>query len=164
MIFHNYMDQNSSSPQINKTKHNGIGIDIIWVLVILAGFLFFTSLIPLPPNDYWWHLKIGEYIYINHTIPTTNMFAWTLPAGQPFFYAAWFAELLFYVLYRMGGLALITTMRTVLIGITIWLVASESKRRSNSWRIAALVTAFLCLMIINNLIVRTQMWAWLPFI
>src|SRR4030043_756809 len=148
----------------NKPKIQGISADIIWVFVILSGFLFFTSLIPLPPNDFWWHLKIGEYIYINHTIPTTNMFAWTLPAGQPFFYAAWFAELLFYVLYRMGGLALIITMRTVLIGITTWLVASESKRRSNSWRIAALVTAFLCLMITNNLPVRTQMWAWLPFI
>jgi len=158
------MIKNNLANLTNKPKIHGISTDIIWVLVILSGFLFFTSLIPLPPNDFWWHLKIGEYIYINHTIPTTNMFAWTIPAGQPFFYAAWFAELLFYVLYRMGGLALITTMRTVFIGITIWLVASESKRRSNSWRIAALITAFLCLMIINNLIVRTQMWAWLPFI
>src|SRR4030067_279853 len=96
MIFHNYMDQNSSSPQINKTKHNGIGIDILWVLVILAGFLFFTSLIPLPPNDFWWHLKIGESIYITHSIPTTNIYAWSLPVDQPFFYAAWLGELLLY--------------------------------------------------------------------
>jgi hypothetical protein len=83
------MLQNNANRLINKLKHGGIGLDIIWVLVILAGFLFFTSLIPLPPNDFWWHLKIGEYIFTNHSIPTTNMYAWTLPSDNPFFYAAW---------------------------------------------------------------------------
>ena len=163
MIFHNYMDQNISSPQINKTKHNGIGIDILWVLVILAGFLFFTSLIPLPPNDFWWHLKIGESIYITHSIPTTNIYAWSLPVDQPFFYAAWLGELLLYWLYRIGGMALDISMRTFLIGLSFWLVALEARRRSGSWRIAALVITFTCLMSINNLPVRTQIWAWLPF-
>ncbi len=154
-----------NSHQTNKTTSKyGISLDILWALVIVLGFLFFTSLIPLPPNDFWWHLKIGEYIYSNHSIPTTNMYAWTLPENQPFYYATWLAELLFYILYRLGGLALITTTRTVLIGISIWLITSESKRRSNSWRIAAVAIAFLCVMITNNLPVRTQMWAWIPFI
>ena len=147
-----------------KTKQHGLSLDIIWVFVIIFGFLFFTSLVPLPPNDFWWHLKIGEYIFTNHSLPTTNMYAWTLPADQPFFYAAWLADLLFFILYRFGGLALIITLRTMLIGITIWLVAIETHRRSSSWRITAFVITPLCLMILNNLIVRTQMWAWLPFI
>ncbi len=147
-----------------KIKHSGISLDILWILVILAGFLFFTSLIPLPPNDFWWHLKIGEYIYTNHNILTTNMFAWTLPSDQPFFYAAWLAELLFYILYRLGNIDLIITVRTILIGVTLWLVAAEAHRRSRSWRIAAIAIAILCPITINNLIVRTQIWAWLPFI
>ena len=71
-----------------KPKRAGIGLDILWFFVILAGFLFFTSLVPLSPNDFWWHLKAGQYIYTNHAIPTTNMYAWTLPSGQPFYYAA----------------------------------------------------------------------------
>jgi len=157
------MDQNTSSPQINITKHNGIGIDILWVLVILAGFLFFASLIPLPPNDFWWHLKIGETIFLNHSVPATNIYAWTLPADQPFFYAAWLGELLLYWLYRLDGLALDIFMRTLLIGLSFWLVAHDARRRSGSWRIAAMVITFMCLMSINNLPVRTQIWAWLPF-
>ncbi len=52
----------------------------------------------------------------------------------------------------------------LLIGITVWLVASEARRQSNSWRISAGVITLLCLMILNNLIVRTQMWAWIPFV
>jgi hypothetical protein len=148
---------------LSSTKH-GISLDIIWVVVILSGFLFFISLIPIPPNDFWWHLKIGEYIYTTHTIPTTNMYAWSLPPNQPFFYASWLAELLFYMLYRLGGLALIITTGTLLIGISIFLLALEAKRRSNSWRISAMVIALFCLMITSNLPIRTQMWAWIPFI
>jgi hypothetical protein len=64
----------------------------------------------------------------------------------------------------MGGLALIISMRTLLIGITMWLVATEAHRQCSSWRITAIGLTVLCVMIINNLIVRTQMWAWLPFI
>lgn len=157
------MSQNTIQEQSIKSKQGGIGLDIIWFLVILSGFLFFTSLIPLPPNDFWWHLKIGEYIFSSHSIPTTNIYAWTLPATQPFFYAAWLAELFFYFLYRLGNLDLIIFTRTILIGITMCLVAIESRRRCGSWRITALVIALLSLMITNNLLVRTQMWAWLPF-
>jgi hypothetical protein len=158
------MPQNDDTLLSVRSKHGGISLDIVWILVILAGFLFFTSLIPLPPNDFWWHLKIGEYIFTNHSIPTTNMFAWTLPSNQPFFYGAWLSELLFYILYRIGNIDLIITVRTILFGLTLWLVATEVRRRSSSWRIAAIAVALLCLMTINNLIVRTQMWAWLPFI
>ena len=151
--------------QSNKAKPNGISLDILWFLVILAGFLFIISLIPLPPNDFWWHLKIGEYIFKNQTIPVTNMYAWTLPANQPFYYGAWLAELLFYVFYRIGsGINLLITIRTILIGATLCLVGVEAHKRSNSWRISALVIAILSLMSLNNLIVRTQIWAWLPFV
>ena len=158
------MTQHNSTNMITRPQKHGISLEILWFLIILSGFLFFSSLIPLPPNDFWWHLKIGEYIYTNHSIPTTNMFAWTIPTDQPFFYAAWLAEFLFYALYRLGGIALIITTRTVLLGITVCLVAIEARRQSNSWRITAVVITTLCLMIINNLIVRPQIWAWLPFI
>ena len=157
------MSQTLNPDLPKKSKQAGIGIDVLWVLVILSGFLFFTSLIPLPPNDFWWHLKIGEVIFINHSIPTTNIFAFTLPANQPFYYGAWLAELLFFVLYRLGNLEIIIFFRTILIGISMWLITVEARRRSGSWRIAAVVIALLSLMITNNLLVRTQMWAWLPF-
>jgi hypothetical protein len=145
-------------------KRIGISLDILWFLVILASCLFIISLIPLPPNDFWWHLRIGEFIYTNHTIPLTNMYAWTLPANQPFYYASWLAEFLFYLFYRLGALNLVIALRTLLFGVTLILVGVEAHRRSNSWRISALIIAILGLMSINNLIVRTQIFAWIPFI
>ena len=119
------MSQNIDPELPVKPKNGGIGLDILWLFVILSAFLFFTSLMPLPPNDFWWHLKIGQDIYTTATIPTTNIYAWTLPADQPFFYAAWLAELWFYLLYRLGSLEIIIFIRTVLIGICVGLVAIE---------------------------------------
>jgi hypothetical protein len=150
--------------KIRTPRVAGIGLDIVWVFVILAGFLFFTSLVPLKPNDFWWHLKTGEIIFNNHSIPTTNIYAWTLPSNQPYYYAAWLTELLFYLLYRLGNISLLEFVRTLLIAIAMWMIACEAHRRSGSWRISALVLAFLGLMITNNLLVRTQMWAWIPFV
>jgi hypothetical protein len=92
------------------------------------------------------------------------MFAWTLPLDQPYVYAAWLAEYLFYLLYHLGQLELVIATRTILIGIAVWLVAIEARRRSGSWRIAALVITLLCVIITNNLPVRTQMFAWIPFV
>jgi hypothetical protein len=143
---------------------DGLGIDILWFLVILVGFLFYASLIPLPPNDFWWHLKIGETIFLTHSIPTTNIYAWTLPAGQPFFYAAWLGELLLYWFYHLGGLELDIFIRTLMLGISFMLIGYEAQRRSRSWRITALVIAIGSLLSSNNLPVRTQIWAWVPFI
>ena len=157
------MPQQPTPIPVRKSARHGLSIDILWVLVILAGFLFFVSLVPLPPNDFWWHLKIGEIISSTHKVPTTNIFAWTIPANQPFFYAAWLGELLLFWLYKAGGVSLDIFMRTLLIGLIIGLAANEAHRRSGSWRVSALAVALLCLMSTNNLPVRTQIWAWVPF-
>jgi hypothetical protein len=148
----------------NKKSILKLGTDQLWISVILAGFLFYVSLIPIPPNDFWWHLKIGEIIFVERYIPTTNMLAWTLPDNAPFYYASWFGELLFYVIYRFGGLEMIVFIKTLLAGITFGLVGYLSKVKSGSWRIAAITTAIACIMSMNNLPVRTQIWAWIPFV
>ena len=142
---------------------HGLGIDQLWLLVILAGFGAFVSLTPLAPNDFWWHLKIGQLTYQNSAIPNTNLFSWSLPSDTPFIYGAWLGEYLFYLLYHLGKLDLVIFARTVMALVAFWLVGYEARRRSGSWRIAALVTTPACIITINNLIVRPQNWSWLPF-
>ncbi len=141
-----------------------IGSDMLWALVILAGFLFYTSLIPLPPNDYWWHLRVGEAIATGQGIPTTNQYSWTVSPEQPFFYAAWLGDVLLYLFHQAGGLELNIFLRNALAGLAFWLVGVEAHRRSGSWRMAAMMLALACLMSTNNLIVRPQIFTWLPFV
>ena len=81
-----------------------LNIAVLWPLVVLAGFGVYVSLVPLSPNDFWWHLKIGEIIHTQHAIPTTNMYSWSLSAETPFLYGAWLGEWMLYVVYGLGGL------------------------------------------------------------
>jgi hypothetical protein len=140
-----------------------IDLGLLWPLIILASLTFYISLVPLPPNDFWWHLKIGELIHTTGSIPNTNLFAWTLPADAPFTYGAWLGEYLLYRLYSWGDLPLVLFARTLLATLTFALVGYEARRRSGSWRLAALAIAFAGGMSLNNLIVRPQIWSWVPF-
>lgn len=139
-------------------------LDQVYLVIVLAGILFFSSLVPLYPNDFWWHLKVGEVIVTTRKIASTNMFAWTLPAAQPFTYGAWLGEVLLYLLYKLNGVALVTFVRTILHGITWFIVGVEARRRSGSWRIAGLVVLLGFAMMSSNLTIRPQIWSWVPFV
>lgn len=139
-------------------------LDFVWPWVLWAALGCYAALVTLPPNDFWWHLKVGELIYQTGRIPTTNLFAWSLPAETPFFYGAWLGEWLIYLIYRAGGLAFVMVARNGLVWLAYAGIAIESRRRSNSWRIATLALALAWFMAANNFILRPQMWSWLPFV
>jgi len=146
-----------------RRKRFGVSIDQLWIIGVLAIFTLLVSLMPVFPNDFWWHLKIGEIIYQTKTIPKTNLFAWTLSPDYPYVYGAWFGELLLYIIYQLGKVSLLIFIRTVLTIAAFILIGYEAKRRSGSWRIAGFVLLFACAMSTNNTIVRPQFWAWIPF-
>jgi len=151
------------SKTAKNTPYYHLSSDILYPLIVLAGLAFFVSLVTLPPNDFWWHLKLGEIITTTGQVPGANLFSWTLPADQPFVYGAWLGELLLYLGYRLGGLELLTFARNSLICVVFFVVGSEAKRVSGTWRLAALTIGFSALMAVNNLVIRPQIWAWLPF-
>jgi hypothetical protein len=153
-----------NQPAIPFYSYLKLGLDHLWLAAILVCFAFVISPMPIGPNDFWWHLKIGEVIYQSGAVPTTNMFSWSLGPDYPFFYGAWLAELLFYLLYKVGRLELVAFTRTFLTVLAFALVGFEAARRSRSYRIAGVVTLFACAMVSNNVEVRPQLWAWLPFI
>jgi hypothetical protein len=137
-------------------------LDHLWVLVALGAVGIVISISRTVPNDFWWHLKAGELIATSG-IPTTNIFAWTLPADTPFIYQSWLGEWLFYVLYQVGGLPFVVFARNMLGLAAFALVAVEAQQRSGSWRLASGAVLLAALMSINNLTTRTQNWSWIPF-
>jgi hypothetical protein len=139
-----------------------IGIEQLWVLMALTLIGVFIALVPTPPHDFWWHLKAGQLV-ATEGIPTTNMFAWSVPADTPFVYATWLGEWLFYALYALGGPQAPILARNMLGLAGFTLVAVEARRRSGSWRLAALAALAAWAMSINNLPARTQNWSWVPF-
>jgi hypothetical protein len=138
------------------------GLEQLWAIMTLTLIGVFIALVPTLPHDFWWHLKIGQLV-AERGLPTTNLFAWTLPDNTPFIYATWLGEWLFYALYRAGGLPATILARNLLGLAGFALVAAEARRRSGSWRLAALAALLAASMTINNLATRTQNWSWVPF-
>ena len=78
------------------------------------------SLTPIAPDDFWWHLRVGQLV-MTEGIPTTNRFAWTVPATQPYVYGEWLGGYLLYLLYEYGGPAAPVIMRNLLGLLTMLL-------------------------------------------
>lgn len=138
-------------------------VEHLYLLLALGAIGFVAGLLPVFPNDFWWHLRVGQLIAEQGRVPQTQLFSWSVPADAPFIYTAWLSEWLFYLLYRLGGVELIIFTRNVLVGATFALVGIEAWRRSGSWRLAGLAVALAGTLSLGNLIVRPQDWAWLPF-
>jgi len=159
------IDNQTSPPARPSSARRGLGtpgVDLLWALLTLTLIGAYIALVPTPPNDFWWHLKAGQ-ITATQGIPTTNLFAWSLPADHPYIYATWLGEWLFYTLYKLGGLQAPVLARNLLGLAGFTLVALEARRRSGSWRLAAIVTLLAGAMASNNLPTRTQNWSWVPF-
>jgi hypothetical protein len=139
-----------------------IRLEHLWVLVALSAIGVMISLSQTVPNDFWWHLKAGQ-ITATSGIPSTNIFAWTLPADTPFVYQSWLGEWLFYMLYVVGDLPFVVFARNMLGLAAFVLIAVEAQRRSESWRLASGAVLLTLMMSLNNLTTRTQNWSWIPF-
>ncbi len=155
------MAQPISEPQITRAIPL-LRLEHLWALLAVCTMAAFISMQPTAPNDFWWHLKAGELIATSG-LPTTNLFAWTLPVDHPYVYQSWLGEYLFYLIFQIGGLPLVVFARNLLGTAAFALVAWETQQRTGSWRWGAAATALAAAMTINNLTTRTQNWSWIPF-
>jgi len=99
----------------------------------------------LMDGDTGWHIRTGEYILAHRAVPTQDLFSFSKP-GQAWFAWEWLSDVLFGILFRIGGLkaivlfaaVLITAFATVLLRYAVW-------RGANG-----LLAAFLCLFAIGG--------------
>jgi len=85
----------------------------LFVLVLFAAILA-MSLGPLADPDFWWHLRAGQWMVEHRLILHQDIFSFTR-AGQPWIAHEWLAEVIFYLLYRLGGTGLLVLFFALLI-------------------------------------------------
>ena len=116
--------------------------NIWWTWVLLALMAIGVSLSLIPQEEFWWHLKIGEWIRANNAIPRTGLYSAT-GAAAPLLYPSWGGEWLLAVFYDLGGLPLIVLVRNLLFLATYGLFAWHTLRRTRGNGRAAAVGLFL---------------------
>lgn len=133
-------------------------LQTIWLAIPVLLVLWSALLNPLRRLDFWWHLKVGQIIVETGRIPTTDLFSFTA-AGKPFTYPNWLAEIIFYLLWRVGGLELLVAFDAFMVALAFVLVLATCLQSGmNARRVAllALVPA-VTFALYSNL--RTQVFS-----
>ena len=100
---------------MNKSKLISLG-KTQTLLQFLVPILVFIILTRTPQDaDMWWHLRAGQAMWQSKSILLTDTFSYTR-AGQPWVNAFWISEIVFYLLYKLGGFLSITCL-VALVGV-----------------------------------------------
>lgn len=97
--------------EISQTKENVLEskFQITKKHFILFGifFIFFNSLLlitGIAGDDYWWHVKVGEWIIENGEVPKTGIYSWYAQENNLSWFAhEWLAEIVLYLFTMLFG-------------------------------------------------------------
>ena len=132
---------------------------LLWLGLALCVTLAIAFLLPVTPQDYWWYLRVGRDTLAAGALPRIDTLSYT-QAGSPVVNFSWGAAVLFWLIYKLGGLTLTVLVRGLLVALAyslVWLTA----RRLGAGRIgAALVFLLAVLASSNNWSIRPQLFAY----
>ena len=86
-----------SEPNIAQPGHwtrERASTDRLWISLVLFVVLSIAFLLPILPNDYWWHVRIGQDTIRTGSIPTVDALSYT-QAGRPVVYHSWLSAVIF---------------------------------------------------------------------
>lgn len=119
-------------------------------LDIVAGalvILFAVAMVirPLPNLDLYWLLAVGRRIAATHAYIYKDPFTFTVP-GAPWSPLSYLSGILFYALFKMGGMTAIGVLRVLLVGLLTWIMLRTLKRIGVGWAVAAplVLVALVC--------------------
>lgn len=137
--------------------------DLLWLGIILFLVLTIAFLLPIPPNDYWWYLRLGEDIINSGVVPSVDTFSST-QFGQPITYQSWLSAVLFFILNQWGGSVLTVLVRGIIIAAFYFLIWYICRLAGGGARLAALLTLVAVLAGSNNWAVRPQLFSLIMFV
>ncbi len=131
-------------------------------LLLCGSTLAMASLFTLYDPDYYWHLKSGEYIVGNWTLPHTDIFSYTM-ADQKWVLHEWLFQVILYGIHATMGEVWIKILSATAITFTIFSIFQISKRQSSGRISACCVILFFPLLIFPFMAPRPQIFSYLFF-
>lgn len=114
-------------------------------------------------TDFWHHLVRGRTMVTAGRILSPDLSTFTVPV-RDFQDANWLTQILYYHLYKLGGLSLIQLVNALtLAGMMVWLVCL-CRRVSRSWGIAAILGVFCFAGLWQSFTIRPQTFSFLLFV
>jgi len=139
-------------------KINSRSYNFFWLSIALLPLIGIIFLLPVQPHDYWWYLRLGQDS-LQHGVPIVDTYS-TLQFGQPIVYQSWLSAVIFWLVYRAGGIPLTVLLAGLLIGGTYAMLWKIMRDTGIGPQIASLITFIAGLAGSNNWTERPQLFAY----
>lgn len=113
-------------------------------------------------TDLWHHLARGREIWQDRAILNHDIFTYTV-ADQPIVDNNWLTQVVAYKLYEIGGLDLVQTVNSILLGLTVSVIVSIGLRRGATARVVGWIGVFVVAGLAPTLLIRPQTVSMLLF-
>lgn len=91
-----------SNRQERKESSTQIAMIAFWGLAMTMILFCFSS--GISGNDFWWHIKVGQWIVDNSSVPKTDIFSWYgIVNNIPWVAHEWLSDVIFYSIYTALG-------------------------------------------------------------
>jgi hypothetical protein len=147
------------TPQSDVPVRERTSADLLWIGLALFVILTIAFLLPIPPNDYWWYVRIGQDTVRARAVPTVDTLSYT-QADQPVVYHAWLSAVLYWTLNEAGGVTLTILAHGLVLATFYVLVWLTCRRAGAGPKLAAVLTLLAALAGSNNWAVRPQIFAY----
>ncbi len=121
------------------------GREVLWTGALFALFLFALLLQPIRSADFWWHLKVGEIVLEERTVPRVDRFS-SIMAGQPYIYQSWLAGVCFALLFRWGGAGAVVVAHAGLL-VAAYALLWASCRKGSGHPLVATACTFVAMVV-----------------
>jgi hypothetical protein len=138
------------------TREN-LPVVALFVVLLTVSTIFLLK--PFYDNDFFWHLKTGEWIWQHGTLPARDVFSYTTPSTLTpaitfTLTSYWFSQLALYLAYLCNGMSGIVALRFLASGLLLY--AMLRRRRGDSLIYMSLMLLFAIMILNLYLIERPQ--------
>lgn len=137
--------------------------NLLWFVIAL--FFPLTNIFwrPVPPNDYWWYLRLGKEIVNTGVIPIRETFSYT-QAGQPMIYHSWLSAVFFWGIKILGGIDLTIFVAALLVTASYALLWKLMTEQGLNPRWASVILILVEITSSKNWAMRPQLFAYPIFV
>ncbi|MBI4691431.1 MAG: hypothetical protein HY754_14365 [Nitrospirae bacterium] len=137
---------------------------ILIVLILLVSSLHLLR--EIRDSDFFWHLKAGEWIWQNKSLPSENPFTYTTPPSHTgwerfVLTSSWLSEVIYYLFYLADGMSGIVILRFVITGILTYIMLK--RKQGDSILYIGLFLFFLIEFLEESSLDRPQAFSFLFF-
>lgn len=112
-----------------KIENKSVFIMICIIVFALINIVLYCFSEGISGNDFWWHIKVGEYVLENRTVPTTDIFSWFgTEKGIPWTAHEWLADVIFYLIFNATGEFGIFSLSIICASLIIYLLWQQNKQ------------------------------------